>query len=187
MMIKKILITEQMKLAAITEAKRRAPHINHHFEVGHMSGEERDIIGFLGEFACCELFNIDWRKNIRKDYITIDEFDLKINNKKIDVKTETLPLKFFNLILNGEIDDNKLYGRRLINEGQSILLTKYDLVVFGAFKRDDLSYWYPIGYLDTETILKDYKPTRIRPDGGNYPFSALPVHNSILKHINLLL
>ena len=27
--------------------------------------DERDIIGFLGEFACCELLKIDWENNIR--------------------------------------------------------------------------------------------------------------------------
>jgi hypothetical protein len=164
--MKKIEITEEMKSAAINEAKRRAPYINHHFEVAHMTGEERDIIGFLGEFGCCELFNIDWSRNIRKDYFTIDEFDLNINNKKIDIKTETIPLNFIKLILNGEIEDDKLYGRRLINESQAILLTKYDIIVFGAFERGKTSYLYPIDYLETESILNNYKPTRIRTDGG---------------------
>jgi len=183
----KVPVTIEMKLRAKTEAERRNPHINHHFNVNHLTGEERDIIGFIGEFACCELFQINWEENIRNNYLTIDDFDLIINKKKIDVKTETIPIKYLNLILKKAIDDNKLFGRRLINKSQVILLPKYDIVIFGAFERGNYDFWYPLGYLESQYILENYKITSNRPDGGRYPFSALPIKSSSLKPINDLL
>ena len=179
----KIKITDEMVKYASDESKKRNPYIKHHFEVQHLSSDERDILGFLGEFACCELFDIDWKENIRENYLTIDDFDFKINNLKVDVKTETVPYNYAKKILDGSIDDNKLYGRRLINEGQFNLLKKYDIVLFGLFIRDRLNEWYPIGYIETKKILENYLPTFNRPDGGKYPFSASPVPTSILKPI----
>lgn len=183
----KVPVTTDMKERAKAESLRRNPHINHHFDVNHLTGEERDIIGFLGEFACCELLKINWKDNIRDNYLTIDNFDLVVNNKKADVKTETIPLKYLNLIVDKKINDNELFGRRLINQGQVILLPKYDIVIFGAFERGNYDYWYPIGYLESKYILENYQITNNRPDGGKYPFSALPIKSSELKSINDLL
>ena len=54
-------------------------HIKHHSEVGHLSYEERDVLGFLGEFACCELLGINWKDNIRENYLTIHLLRTKQN------------------------------------------------------------------------------------------------------------
>lgn len=183
----KVQISEEMKIRAKQEAIKRNPHINHHFDVNHLTGEERDIIGFLGEFACCELLKINWKDNIRKDYLTIDNFDVTVNGKRADVKTETLPEKFLKAVLSKTINDDGVFGRRLINQGQVILLPKYDIVIFGAFERGNYNYWFPFGYLESKYILENYKITNQRPDGGKYPFAALPIKSSDLKPINELL
>jgi hypothetical protein len=183
----KVRITEEMKAQASNEAKKRDAYIKHHFEVGHLSYDERDQLGFLGEFACCALLGIDWRSNIRENYYNIDDFDFIIKGKKADVKTETLPFNYAKKIIDKKITDNELYGRRLINKGQFSLLKKYDIVIFSFFIRNQLDFWYPIGYLDTNTIINNYPPTFKRPDGGNYPFPGCPVPTSILKPFTDLL
>ena len=176
-----------MEQQASIEAKRRDAHIKHHFEVGHLSYNERDKLGFLGEFACCSLLGINWKENIRDNYLTIDNYDVVIKGLKADVKTETVPLNYANKIINRTINDNGLYGRRLINKGQFGLLNKYDIVIFSLFIRNQLDFWYPIGYLETKTIISKYPPTYKRPDGGNYPFPGSPVPTSMLKPISNLL
>jgi len=183
----RIRITEEMKKQASVEADKRDAYIKHHFEVGHMTKEERDKIGFIGEFAACSLFGIDWKNNIRDNYYTIDNCDLIIHGNKTDVKTETVPLKYAKKIINGTIKDDEVYGRRLIHENQYKLLKKYDLILFGLFIRNELDYFYFIGYLETEEILDNYRPTIKRPDGGQYPFSACPIPTSELKPIKYLL
>lgn len=183
----KILISDEMRHQAKIESQRRDAFINHHFEVGHLSYQERDELGFLGEFACCVALGIDWKANIRDNYYTIDDFDFIVDNKRIDLKTETVPFAYASKILNKTINDNELYGRRLINKGQFLLLTKYDIVIFGLFIRNQVDYWYPIGYTDTNTIIEKYPPTFKRPDGGNYPFAGSPVPTSILKPISNLM
>ena len=187
MIIDKIIITEEMKSIAKYEAVKRDKFIKHHFEVNHLTSSQRDEIGFIGEFACGELLGIDWKKNIRKDYKKIDDFDFLINGKSIDVKTETLPVKYAKKILRKEISDNELYGRRLINKGQFNILKKYDIVIFSLFAREHLDYWFPIGYIETKNIIENYKPTINRPDGGKYPFSASAIPTSILKPIKDLI
>jgi len=176
----KVKITNEMRTQARIESKKRNEFIKHHFEVGHLSFDERDQLGFLGEFACCEYLGIDWKSNIRDNYYTIDDFDFIIKNKKADVKTETVPFNYAQKILSKTINDNELYGRRLINKGQFNLLTKYDIVIFSLFIRNKMDYWYPIGYTDTKNIITNYPPTYNRPDGGNYPFPGSPVPTSIL-------
>lgn len=185
--IPRIDITEKMRVQAKKESERRDAYIKHHFEVDHLSYQERDELGFIGEFACCTLLGLDWKENIRDNYETIDDFDFIVNNKRIDVKTETVPTEYAKKILRGEISDDELYGRRLVNEGQFNLLNKYDLVIFSLFAREHLNFWFPIGYLETKSIVENYSPTNKRPDGGNYPFSASPVPTSILKPITDLL
>lgn len=180
-------ITNEMVEQASIEARRRHPHIKHHFEVGHLTSEQRDVIGFLGEFACCNLFDINWRENIREDYVEIDDFDFEIDGKKVDVKTETIPSSYGKKVLDKTIDDDALYGRRLINKGQFGLLDKYDIVIFGLFIRGKYNTWRPIGYIETDEVLNFYKPTFNRPDGGKYPFPASPVPTSILKPITDLI
>lgn len=182
----KIKITEEMRKQARIESSKRDAFIKHHFEVGHLSYQERDELGFLGEFACCVAIGIDWKSNIRENYYTIDDYDLIINNNRIDIKTETVPLTYAEKILNKTIKDNELYGRRLVNKGQFSLLSKYDIVIFGLFIRNNIDYWHSIGYIDTITIITKYPPTYKRPDGGNYPFPGCPVPTSILKPLESL-
>lgn len=176
-----IQITQQMRLQANQELKKRDPHISHHFQVEHMTSTQRDEVGFLGEFACCEFFGIDWLSNIRKDYLTIDSCDFRFNGYKIDVKTETLPRTALEKVYKRTIHDNETWGRRLINQHQVALLRKYDVVVFGGFVRGVCDYWYPFGYLETSYILDHYSPTNQRPDGGTYPSPALAIKTSDLK------
>lgn len=183
----KIQISDEMKAQAKIEAQKRDAHIKHHFEVGHLSSEQRDELGFWGEFACSTALGQDWKKNIREDYLTIDSYDIIVNGKRIDVKTETVPEAFASKILSREIGDNKVYGRRLINKGQFDLLTKYDLVIFGLCIRESPDAWYPIGYIETKTIMDQYPPVYQRPDGGVYPFAASPVPTSLLKSFSDLL
>ena len=182
-----VQVDKEMRDAAEAEAKRRSPYINHHFEVGHMDSFMRDVVGFLGEFCACKCLGIDWKANIRENYFTIDSGDGVVKGKLFDVKTETLPKKYFDLLVNSKINDDEAYGRRLINAGQISLLHKYQIVIFGAFNRDDLSQWCPLGYAETGYILKNYTASNIRPYGGTYPFSAIAFKTTELKCINDLL
>lgn len=179
----KINITSKMQKRAEEEARKRNPDIHHHFEVSHLTSFERDKIGFLGEVAACELLGIDWEKNIRKDYKTIDNGDGWCKKGIFDVKTETINQPYFDKVVNRTIHDDELYGRRLINKEQVQLLSKYDIVIFGAFNRGDLEKWYPIGWLETKYILENYTLTKYRPDGGEYPFSCLAIKTSELRSI----
>lgn len=181
-----ITIDIDMKAQAKIEGERRHNYITHHFNVNHLTNAQRDEIGFLGEFAFNKFLGLDWKQNIRENYLTIDDFDLEYMNKRIDVKTETVPFKYAPSIYGRTIDDNALYGRRLINQGQWSLLHKYDIVVFGLFIRDMYSTWYPIGFLETSFILQNYRPTFSRPDGGKYPFAAAPIKTSDLRSVDNL-
>lgn len=183
----KVKITEEMIEASKVESQRRNNYINHHFEVNHLSSQERDSVGFLGEFAGVSILGGDWKSNIRENYLTIDDYDIVVNGKKIDIKTETVPRKYALSIINKSINDDQLYGRRLINKNQLPLLEKYDYVFFGLFIREEMDYWYPIGIIDTQTILRDYPATIFRPDGNRYPFPGSPVPTSILKDYKIII
>jgi hypothetical protein len=67
------------------------------------------------------------------------------------------------------------------------LLQKYDIIIFSLFAREHLDFWFPLGYLETDVIIRDYPPTDKRPDGGFYPFAGSPVQTSALKPITDLL
>lgn len=179
-------ITESMRQRAALEADRREPFIEHHFEVDHMAGNERNIVGFLGEFACCECLGIDWQNNIRDNYLTIDSGDIHIGNLVIDVKTETIPGHYCDRVVERTIDDDVTYGRRLINEEQVPLLDHYDYVIFGAFKRGDLSTWYPIGCIRTRKALNEYTIATDSPNGIHYPKPGLPIRTSDLHDISMI-
>lgn len=180
-------ITDEMVKRANIEIERRDPYIKHHFSVKHLTEQERDRIGFLGEFAMTWFLGMNFKDQIRGNYFTIDAGDGVIQDLVYDVKTETIPEPYFTKVINREIEDDGVFGRRLINQGQVSLLHKYDIVIFGAFKRDDYSKWYPIGYQYTDYLLNNYQVTYQRPDGGRYPFAALPVKTSCLYDINELL
>lgn len=185
-------VTEEMIDRAIIERKRRDPYINHHFEVEHFTSEERDVVGFLGEFACCELFDIDWKGNIRDNYYSIDNGDIVLKGHIIEVKTETLPAELFMKLKNDDLEDDKPYGRRLINDEQVVLLPKYAAVVFGAFKREDFSdeqypsCWYALGYASVRKDLNRYSVTKKTPFGREYPTPVLPFRSSELRDIRTL-
>lgn len=181
-----VVITEGMKIVAGDEAEKREPYINHHFNPQHLSSLERNKIGFVGEFCACEILGINWKDNIRKSYLDIDSGDGVCKKGIYDVKTETVPKRYAEKILNHTIKDDEIYGRRLINGGQVSLLSKYDIVIFGLIIREKKDKWYPLGWLKTDYILKNYLPTYSRPDGGTYPFQALPIKTSDLKPIEQL-
>ncbi|WP_202109162.1 hypothetical protein [Succinivibrio dextrinosolvens] len=178
-----IKITDEMREYAHRESEKRESHIHHHFRVSHLSNDGTNFIGFLGEFACCEMLGIDWKLNIRENYEKIDSGDIKIGKYVIDVKTETIPQPYFDMVINNKIDDDEKYGRRLIFEKQFSLLSKYDYVLFGGFVRDYYSTWYPLGYISTDYILQHYQPTKKTPFGGEYPSPAAPVKTSELGRI----
>ena len=181
-----VSFTKEMVDAAKAESEKREKYIHHHFEVAHFSSDERNQIGFLGEFSFCHLMGEDWRQNIRDNYLTIDDYDFKLNNLVIDVKTETVPKRYADKIIQRTIDDNAIYGRRLYSEGQFNLLKKYDVVVFGLTIREDNSAWYPIGFISARDIQTHYTPTKYRPDGGQYPAPGAPIRTSELRPIEEL-
>ena len=90
-------------------------------------------------------------------------------------------------VVTRSIDDNIPYGRRLINANQQELLKKYDIVIFGTFLRGDYRKWYPIGWIETKKILREYSITEKTPYGGTYPTLVLPIKTSDLKDIELLI
>ncbi len=182
-----VIITEEMRQAAAAEAQRRDPNIRHHFELNYMSGRERDVIGFLGEFACRQYMGLDWRRGIRENYDTIDSGDILLpGNKTIDVKTETMPFDVLMRLVKGQVDDDAPYGRRLINAEQIPLLEHYDYVVWGAFPREKNERWYALGYLETKYILEHYQATTETPFGSSYPEPCLNIRTSELKNLRRL-
>lgn len=178
-----VVITQEMFDAAVEEANRREAQgcIRHHFSLEHLSDNDRNVIGFLGEFACKEDLGLNWRQGIREDYLTIDSGDIVISEQVIDIKTETIPKTPFWKIIKKEISDDEPYGRRLIVEGQINLLHKYDYVVWGAFLRGDYTKWYGLGYLESRYILDNYSVQKKTPFGGEYPEACLAVRTSELK------
>ncbi len=185
-----IIITDEMKEAAVIESDRRNPYIHHHFELDYMTPEMRDQIGFLGEFACKEELGIDWRTGIRPDYIVPDDGDIIVLNGVIDIKTETLEFHTLMRLVRHEIEDDQPYGRRLITEEQVPLLEHYDYVVWGAFPRPDGIHhemrWYSLGYLESEYILDNYAVTSETPFGSRYPVPCINVRHSELKPVSRL-
>lgn len=179
-------ITEEMRIAAQREAEKRNPHIKHHFELAYMSGNQRDIIGFLGEFACKQCLGLDWRKGIRDSYDTIDEGDILIPNHTIDIKTETIPRDILMRLVEGQVRDDRPYGRRLINQGQIGLLAHYDYVVWGAFSRESDKLWYSLGYLESDYIRKHYQVTIDTPFGSRYREPCINIRQSELKPVREL-
>lgn len=182
-----VFVSPEMVKRAEEEAKRREPYITHHFSVEHLSDEHRNEIGFLGEFACCELLGIDWRSNIRHDYLTIDNGDIRIGDYVFDVKTETVPETYFQHVIERTIPDDGTYGRRLIMENQVPLLKKYDGVIFGAFMRGCYDRWHAIGYISASHILENYAITKKAPFGADYPEAAVAVRTSELGDMGKLI
>lgn len=182
-----VKITDEMKNFAENEVNKRRKHINHHFKNPNMDQNQSDKIGFIGEFCACALLGIDWKSNIRTSYKTIDSGDGICSKGVFDVKTEVLPRNYLRKVISRAINDDELYGRRLINIGQGPLLKKYEIVIFGALIKNSFDKWYPLGWIETDFILKEYNPTNKRPDGGLYPFAAYPIRTSQLCSIDLLI
>jgi len=176
-----VILTSEMHERAKAESTKREAFIQHHFEVAHLTSAERNSIGFLGEFAFSEYMGSDWKENIRPDYLTIDDCDFMLGDKKIDVKTETVPKNYAEKILNGQIDDDRAYGRRLYSQGQYNLLGRYDYIVFGMLIREEKDKWYPLGYISSQEIINNYKPTTFGPNGIKYPYPGAPIHTSQLE------
>ncbi|MCY6412997.1 hypothetical protein QTA56_12800 [Acinetobacter sp. VNH17] len=187
-----IKITQEMLSAAQNEVARRNNYLHPHFNLGYLNEDTRQIIGFLGEFACQTYLGIDWRVNIRDNYLRPDDYDFIHNGGRVDVKTETLPsMQLVNAVTTRQIHDDKAYGRRLIVAGQYPLLTHYDMVMFGCFLRPQNSnqwnpvgqYWYPIGMIESQHILQHYQPTQYKPFGGYYPQACANIRTSELRDI----
>ena len=179
-----IEITDEMRAAARVEAARRDPNINHHFELEYMDGEERDVIGFLGEFACKECLGLDWRAGIRENYDEIDAGDFLQVGAVVDIKTETIPQAILMQLIHGQVGDDQPYGRRLINQEQIPLLQHYDYVAWGAFSRGRDGLWFSLGYLESSYILENYQPTINTPFGTHYNEPCINVRQSELKNLN---
>jgi len=193
-----IKFTSEMIEESIKQTIKRKDFITPNFKNPKMTQEQSDQIGFLGEFACCEFMGIDWKKNIRESYEVIDDFDFQLGKAKFDVKTESVPDFHFKKMKNGQVDDDASGGRRLINEHQIPLLSKYYGVIFGAIDFgplnkqipqgyfESLNGWLPLGFITTEYALNNYEATVDRPDGGKYPYAALPIKTSSLFKLELL-
>lgn len=188
-----ILITQEMLNIATKEVERRGNYLNPHFNLNYLNEDTRQIIGFLGEFACQEYLGINWRNNIRENYIKPDDYDFMHNYQRVDVKTETIPTQdTLNLVIQRTINDDIPYGRRLIVQGQYPLLQHYDLVMFGAILRPNRpnqwnpvgNYWYPIGMVTSQHILNNYRPPCRKPFGdGLYPQHCVNIRTSELINI----
>lgn len=186
-----ILITQEMLDAAQNEVNKRNSFLHPHFNLRYLNENTRQIIGFLGEFACQTYLNIDWRINIRPNYIRPDDYDFIHNDQRVDVKTETLPNQnLVNIVSTRTIDDDIPYGRRLIVEGQYLLLSHYDTVMFGCFLRPNNSdwnpvgmHWHPIGMVTTRHILENYTPTQRTPFHRIYPQACVNIRTSELQDI----
>lgn len=185
-----IEITQEMFDAAKREVLRREKNLNPHFQLDYIKEEMRQIIGFLGEFACQEHLGIDWRDNIRDNYLVADTYDFIFNNQRVDVKTETIPTEtVLKQVINRTIDDNVAYGRRLIHQNQfERNVPNYDFILFGCFLRPNSpnwtpigKYWYPIGSISCKDIRKNYRSPAQKPfNGGNYPFPCVNIRTSDL-------
>lgn len=188
-----IQITQEMLSVAQNEVTRRNNYLNPHFNLNYMTETTRQIIGFLGEFACQEYLGINWRENIRQNYLRPDDYDFIHNSQRVDVKTETLSnLELLISVSQRTINDNVPYGRRLIVQGQYQLLQNYDLVMFGAILRPDgsnqwnpvNSYWYPIGMVTSQHILNNYIPPYNKPFNNQpYPQPCVNIRTSELIDI----
>lgn len=205
-----ISFTNEMIEQSIVQTEKRNPDLRPHFENLHMTKEQGHQIGFLGEFAACTYFGLNWLDNIRSDYKTIDTYDLALGNAKVDVKTESVPEKIFNLLQiqstkrpffeHELIFDDKPYGRRLINSGQREELEKKHVVLFGAVNRDSiiknendiflkgLSGWLPLGYITVNNAMK-YPVVEDKPflaKNPKYPTPVMAVKSSDLLSIDNL-
>lgn len=205
-----VKITNEMFEAAKREAEKRESqgHINHHFSLEYMSNWDRNVLGFLGEFAGREALGFDWKKGIRPDYLTPDAGDIIFEQQVVDIKTETIPGEYFRSIIGRKYSDagkeacvslidDVPYGRRLICEDQVDLLPKYDYVLWCAFNREKYEEWiqkghpggdelpecFILGYRDTEYIRNHYQVQMEKPYGGRpYPVPCLAVRTSDLRH-----
>ncbi|PMP52632.1 hypothetical protein [Vibrio splendidus] len=205
-------LTNEMIEQSIIQTKKRAPDLKPHFNNLNMTKEQGNQIGFLGEFAACTYFGINWLDNIRNDYKTIDTHDLLLGNAKVDVKTESVPDNIFNLLKyqstkiekpffkHSSILDDKPYGRRLINAGQREELEKKHVILFGAVNRDSiikkrngvflehLSGWLPLGYVTVKKAMEypiiEKKPFPAKDQ--KYPTPVMAIRSSDLLSINNL-
>lgn len=185
-----IEITQEMFDAATQEVARRGGYLNPHFNLDYLDEQTRQIIGFLGEFACQEHLGIDWRDNIRDNYLVADDYDFIFNNQRVDVKTETIPTEHtLNQVINRTISDDVAYGRRLIHQNQFINnVPNYDYILFGCFLRPSNGqwtpvgeYWHPIGSISCTYILENYHAPAQKPFGnGDYPFPCINIRTSEL-------
>jgi hypothetical protein len=116
----RISITEEMKNQAKIESGRRDAHIQHHFDVGHLTNEQRDELGFLGEFACSLALKQDWKANIRDNYHTIDDYDFIVRGKRIDVKSETCQKIVLKRFLQEKLMMMNLMGEDLFTRGNLV-------------------------------------------------------------------
>lgn len=181
-----VLITDDMREAARIESAKRDPHINHHFDLDYMNGNQRDVIGFLGEFACKEYLGLNWRSGIRENYDNIDSGDILQVGAVVDIKTETIPKNKLLRLIKGELSDDVPYGRRLINENQISLLNHYDYVAWGAFFRESNEIWFPLGYIESKYILENYQPTIHTPFHRRYREPCINVRQSELRDLSEL-
>jgi hypothetical protein len=118
-----VTLTDDMFSAAQREVARREGDIEHHFKTSHYEQHETSVLGFLGEFAFATYLGLDWRDVIRPSYETIDRYDIELaDGRRIDVKTESIPKRFLQDVVERTIRDDGPYGRRLVHVGQASLL-----------------------------------------------------------------
>jgi hypothetical protein len=107
----------------------------------------------------------------------------------LDFKTETIPEPPFCRVVARQIDDDEPYGRRLYHTGQESLLNKYDIIIFGAIERVDITKireWCAIGWIEASRI-PTYPRGKIGPRGIRYPFPAFQIKTSELNDIGELI
>ncbi len=157
-----IPFTQEMIDESLIQSRKREQYINHYFESDVMDSETRNQVGFLGEFACCVALGLDWKANIRSDYLTADHGDLVLDGKKIDVKTNTHDSRF--------IPPHEKYpqGHFLVTEKQRSRLGDYDFIVNGAIDRAKMDGWHPVGFISTKELKSLPTATHHSITGNKY-------------------
>ncbi|HID39946.1 MAG TPA: hypothetical protein EYP36_10600 [Calditrichaeota bacterium] len=124
----RIEITPIMREIAVYHARRRSAKIKRRFipAGAPLSAPESNFVGALGEIAVRYL--ISGEEELEDDYDAgkTDRGDAQINGKMYDVKSEAIPLKYYNKLYTGSIKAYEPYGCRVWTAKHLKHLTKYN-------------------------------------------------------------
>lgn len=188
-----IEITNEMCLVAKDLIAKRGKNLSHHFVQGGKENQfEKEISGYLGEFAFSVFLGYDWHDYIDTDFSKPHSFDIKTKKgKKVEIKTYTLPSPYFQKLIYDNLENDDMYSAVLINKNQLFELDTADYVFWGVFQTGDYDRWYPVGYLPTATIKERIADGtyRVCSHWGKYksklPSQALAIGNKDVIRVGL--